>query len=151
MERKYSIAKKITFKQAPTHNGCFTTCLAMLLDIDYNKAYSLVKPNNDPSYTEDHYNKHILEKDKHMVSPDYAFKVMKKLGINPRESKTKNIYSLKKTALIWICWDTCPELMHSVVYDGNKKLFWCPDHEQPLNYLQRNNVQRMVYKIINVG
>jgi hypothetical protein len=97
-------------------NGCFISCLAILLQVSYQEAFKLVHPKRKmPASDFDQ-----MRRWKVGMDPEKSLQIMEENGLRVEQSNLRKVSSLRRrTSLILLRWRHEPAQMHAVVFDGS--------------------------------
>jgi hypothetical protein len=123
-------------------SGCFIACVAMLLEISYQEAFSRLFPNTPMPCPEQNSWASVGR----LI--DESLELLPRVGLEPQPAKIRSVKSLRKrTSLIILRWKNEPTLSHGIVFDGETGTFLDPCYQQPLSHRVYNRNLENIYYI----
>jgi len=123
--------------------GCFTACLAMMLNKSYFDTMKIVHPNK-------YYGLFSKKSCDVAVSIEDALKKIEEVGIKAVPTNTRNIQDLKKDALLIVRLKSAEDadvFLHTIMYDSCEKKILDPAHKVPFSIKRYERALDSVYYI----
>lgn len=109
--------------------GCFTACLAMILNKSYFDTTKIVHPNK-------YYGLFSKKSCDVAISIEDALRKLEEVGIKVSSTNIRNIKDLKKDALLIVRLKSLEDaevFLHTIMYDSCEKKILDPAHKVPFS------------------